>query len=35
MWRAEMAHVPEVGRAVLSREGGMVKGFNKTAGGLW
>ena len=30
-----MAHMPEVGRVFLSREGGMVEGFNKTAGGLW
>ena len=35
MWRVEMAHMPEVGRVFLSREGGMVEGFNKTASGLW
>lgn len=33
--RVETAHVPGVGRVFLSREGGMVEGFNKTAGRIW
>ena len=35
MWRVETAHVPEAGRVFLSREGGMVEGFNKTTGEPW